>query len=64
MCVILPAMREDRWLVPEDQANRQQDAVVPFFVEIARYLGKYVNKLRIHIWIWFKNVYCKIRFAK
>lgn len=44
MCVILLAMQEDRWLVPEDLANRQRGAVVPFFVEIVQYLGKYTNK--------------------
>jgi len=53
MCVILLAMREDRWLVPEDPANRQRGVVVPFFVEIAQYLGKYRNKyLHIHIYIY------------
>lgn len=38
VCVVLLAIPGDHWLIPEDLANRQQDAVAPFFVEIARYL--------------------------
>jgi len=43
MCVILPAMREDRWLVPEGPANRLQCVVVQLFVEIDRYLERYTK---------------------
>lgn len=41
-------MQEDRWLVPEGPASRQQYAVVPLFVEIDRYLGRYANE-HLHI---------------
>lgn len=61
MCVILPAMQEDRWLVPEDPANRQQCAVVPLFVEIDRYLERYTNEqLRIMCEFWLKTGYSKV----
>jgi len=47
-------MREDRWLAPEDPANRLQYAVVPFFVEIDRYLGRYTNE---HLYVLRANCY-------
>lgn len=54
-------MQEDRWLVPEGPANRQQYAVVPLFVEIDQYLERYTNEhLRITCEFWVKTDYSKL----